>query len=81
VTKNYLDSPSKKPLDSVTKNSIDITYLAKVAAITNEALSKAVEALDSDGLPLTELESGPEVVEKGQTEAPLTGTGKELLLH
>ncbi len=27
VTKNYLDSPSKKPLDSVTKNSIDITRL------------------------------------------------------
>ena len=27
VTKNYLDSPSKKPLDSVTKNSIDITLL------------------------------------------------------
>lgn len=51
-------------------------YLAKVAAITNEALSKAVEALDSDGFPLTELESGPEVVEKGQTESPLTGRAR-----
>ncbi len=35
-----------------------------------------MEALDSDGLPLTELESGPEVVEKGQTEAPLTGRAR-----
>ncbi|WP_306594101.1 hypothetical protein [Corynebacterium striatum] len=29
MTKNYLDSPSKKPLDSVTKNSIDITVLGE----------------------------------------------------
>ncbi|MGN6061513.1 hypothetical protein [Corynebacterium striatum] len=32
MTKNYLDSPSKKPLDSVTKNSIDITILGLIAA-------------------------------------------------
>ncbi|MCL8492524.1 hypothetical protein M5J06_00005 [Corynebacterium sp. B5-R-101] len=30
MTKNYLDSPSKKPLDSVSKNSIDITGLGNV---------------------------------------------------
>ena len=45
VTKNYLDSPSKKPLDSVTKNSIDITLLVIFLA-TNIAYFLAATFLD-----------------------------------
>ena len=39
VTKNYLDSPSKKPLDSVSKNSIDITPLVKIVCLVFGDLS------------------------------------------